>query len=207
MPAARIVTACAFVAVCFITAAPARAQDNPPASTTRATTKPTQDQLLAAFLKYGRPGPEHKLLKQLVGKFDAEMTMLVDGAPAVTSKGTSDSRMILKGRYLQADFNGTMSGRPFGGMSVWAFDRAKKKYLHLWMDDVSTAVLVSEGEADAAGKVITLTATERDPLTNQDKRIKGVLTIVDNDHHTWEAFETIDGQERKMLSIAYTRAK
>jgi hypothetical protein len=216
MPARRVLVACSIllacvavaVAVAVAAATLARAQDRPPAPpATSATTKPTQDQLLAAFLKYGRPGPEHKLLKQLVGKFDAEMTTFVDGQPAGKSAASSTNAMIHKGRYLHGDFTGSVMGRPFSGSSLWAFDRAKGKYLSLWIDDMSTAVMIAEGDADAAGKVITFTGTERDPITGQDKKIKSVLTILDDDRHTWEAFETIDRQERKVLSIAYTRAK
>jgi hypothetical protein len=203
-----VVVACSFLAACVALTTVLRAQDKPPAAaTTGATTKPTQDQLLAAFLKYGRPGPEHKLFKQMVGKFDAELTTFVDGAPAGKSAASSTNEMIMKGRYLHGDFSGSVMGRPFTGASLWAFDRAKRKYVSLWIDDMSTAVLIAEGDADASGKVITVSGTERDPLTGQDKKIKSVLTIIDADHHTWEAFETIDGQERRMLSIAYTRAK
>jgi hypothetical protein len=212
MPARRVLVACslllACVAVAVAAATLARAQDRPPAPpATSATSKPTQDQLLAAFLKYGRPGPEHKVLKQLVGKFDAEMTTFVDGQPAAKSAASSTNAMIHKGRYLHGDFTGSVMDRPFSGSSLWAFDRAKGKYLSLWIDDMSTAVMIAEGDADPAGKVITFSGTERDPVTGHDKKIKSVLTIIDDDRHTWEAFETIDGRERKMVSIAYTRAK
>jgi len=211
MPAARrrcrVLVTCAFVLACFAVTSLVRAQDKPPAPpTTAPTAKPTQDQLLAAFLKYGRPGPEHKMLKRLVGKFDAEMTTFIDGQPAAKTAASSTNAMIHKGRYLHGDFTGSVMDRPFSGSSLWAFDRAKGKYLSLWIDDMSTAVMIAEGDADPAGKVITFSGTERDPVTGHDKKIKSVLTIIDDDRHTWEAFETIDGQERKMVSIAYTRA-
>ena len=38
--------------------------------------------------------------------------------------------------------------------------------------------------------------------------IRNVLTVTDNDHHTYESYQSKDGQpETKCMTIKYTRAK
>ena len=36
------------------------------------------------------------------------------------------------------------------------YDKLKEKYVNLWIDDMSTMVMIAEGTADSSGKVITV---------------------------------------------------
>ena len=45
------------------------------------------------------------------------------------------------------------------------------------------------------------------PIVGKDKTIRTVMTVVGNDHHTYEAYESPEGKEVKTLTIKYTRAK
>jgi hypothetical protein len=201
--------AATFIVIGLVTSV-VRSQDAAaPAAAPAADKKtPTPDEMMQAWAKYGTPGKEHEIFKSLTGRFDADVTMQMPGAPAPDkSTGTANNESIFDGRYLHGEFRGTMMGKPFKGNALWAFDKIKGKYVNLWIDDMSTMVMIAEGTADSSGKVLTLTTTCHDPLAGKDKTIRTVLTVVDNDHHTYEAFETPEGKEVKTLSIQYTRAK
>ncbi|MEA2734405.1 MAG: hypothetical protein QOE14_856 [Humisphaera sp.] len=172
---------------------------------------PTPEEMMQIFVKYGTPGKEHEIFKSMVGKFDADVTMAMPGAPAPDkSKGVTTNELLFGGRYMHSDHAGTMMGQPFKGKGLLAYDKLKEKYVNLWIDDMSTMVMVAEGTADASGKVITTTSKCKDPMDGQEKTMRGVMTIVDNDHHTFEMFQLPGSSgepESKCMTIKYTRAK
>jgi hypothetical protein len=225
-----VVTAVSFLSVCLI-ASLVRSQDKPatpadaaatpapgdaaaPAAATdsQATADkqaPSAEEMMKAWEKYGQPGKEHEIFKSIEGKFDADVTLQMPGAPsAEKSTGVAENKSIFDGRYLGGEFTGTMMGKAFQGKGLWAYDKLKETYVNLWIDDMSTMVMISEGKADSSGKVITLSSTCPDPIEKKDKTIKSVLTVIDNDNHTYEAFEPgPSGSEIRTLSIKYTRVK
>jgi hypothetical protein len=201
-----LVTVSAFLAVALI-APLVRSQDKP-AAPAADKKQPSMEEMMAAWSKYGTPGKEHEIFKSMQGTFNADVTLNMPGAPSPEkSTGVAKNELLFGGRYLMAEFSGQMMGKPFEGGGLWAFDKLKGKYVNIWIDDMSTMVNVAEGTADAGGKTVTLTSTCPDPVLGKDKTIKTVLTVIDNDRHTYEAFESPQGKEIKTLSITYTRAK
>jgi hypothetical protein len=170
--------------------------------------QPTPEEMMAIMQKYGTPGAEHAALKPLIGTFDADCTMqMAPDAPPMTSRGKTTNKFILGDRWLKGSFDGDFMGQPFQGIQLLGYDKLKKKYVSSWIDSMMTARMDSEGEADSAGKVITLSGTCDCPFENRPKTMKTVITIVDNDHHTMEGFDVTDGKETKTMTIKYTRSK
>jgi len=76
------------------------------------------------------------------------------------------------------------------------------------MDNMSTAVMVSEGTWDAAGRVMTSMATMDDFMTGKASQIKMVTTIMDPDHHMFEMWgPDPKGKNVKQMEIHYRRRK
>ncbi len=165
--------------------------------------------MMEAWMKLATPGPQHEKLKTLAGKFDADVTMqMMPDMPEEKSKGKAVNEMIFDGRYLKGEYTGTMNGKPFQGIGYWGFDNLKQKYFMSWMDSMSTMMMVAEGTADEAGKVFTFNGECLDPVSKKKMPIRQVLTIEDEDHHTYESYRTgTDGKEFKDLTVKYTRAK
>ena len=84
-----------------------------------------------------------------------------------------------------------------------------KQYTYVWLDDMSTGMMLANGTADADGKTITLTGDESDPMTGQaHKKWRGVVKIESNDKNTYEMYSTgPDGKESKDMEIVYSRVK
>jgi hypothetical protein len=197
-----VAVAVSFITVCLV-ATNVRSQDKPADKK-----QPSMEEMMAAWAKYGSPGKEHEILKTLEGKFDGDVEMSMPGSPPEKSKGVSTNKLMFGGRYLHQEWTGTFMGKPFNGAGLWAFDKVKEKYISLWIDDMSTMVMTSEGTADSSGKVITVTSKCYDPISKEDKMMRSVLTVTDNDHHTYEAYQQESGgSETKCLTIKYTRAK
>ena len=79
--------------------------------------------------------------------------------------------------------------------------------------EVTFAVCTGLLVAAAAGAQETRPAgapsisTMLDPMTGKPTQSKGVMRIVDNDHHVYEMWESHDGKEQKTMEIHYRRKK
>lgn len=156
----------------------------------------------------GAPGAAHKLLEPLVGEWTAYVQFwMTPGGPPTPSKGTAKSEWVLNGRFIKEEFKGEMMGKPFTGMMLTGYDNHRKQFSTLWVDDMSTAMLKSEGTADPDGKVFTFLTKMDCPMTGEKAMpIRQVIRIVNADTHVFEMHETREGkEERKTMEITYTR--
>jgi uncharacterized protein DUF1579 len=168
-----------------------------------------QKAAMETWARFATPGEGHKALAGMVGTWDAEVTSWMDpGQPPMKSKGTSENRMVLGGRWVESKFTSEMMGQPFEGLGYTGYDNYKKKYIGTWQDNMSTAVMVSEGTMDAGGKVMTSTSTMDDVVTGKKSTVKMTTTIVDPDHHVFEMWgPDPSGKNVKQMEIRYTRRK
>lgn len=163
---------------------------------------------MEAWEKFATPAEGHAKLAGMVGTWDAEVTSFwAPGEPA-KSKGTSENRLVLGGRWVESRFRAEMMGQPFEGLGYTGYDNYKKKYVGTWMDTMSTAVMLTEGNYDASGKKMTSTSTMDDVMTGKPTTVRMVSTIQDDDHHLFEMFgPDPSGKEVKQMEIRYTRRK
>ena len=155
----------------------------------------------------GKPGGAHEALDVLVGDWTAEVkSWMAPDAPPMVNRGTAKVTWVMNGRFIQEEFTGEFSGRIFHGMSLMGYDNSKEKYTSVWVDDVSTAIITSEGEASEEAKVFTLEGKYHCPMTGQkDTPMKQVFRILGKDKHIFEMHDMSKGENSKTMEITYTR--
>src|ERR1700682_562750 len=95
-----------------------------------AAAAPDEKAQMEAMVKAGTPGDQHKKLEHFVGTWDAKVKMWnKPGDPPTDAAGTSDSKSVLGGRFVEEHFEGTFMGQPFSGMGITGYDNVKKKYV------------------------------------------------------------------------------
>jgi hypothetical protein len=202
----KVCLACAgTVLLAAVVIAPsARSEDS---KTTAPPAAGDQQAQMDAWAAAAKPGPEHEWLKSFTGDWDADVKFLTNGGGA--SKGVMHGKLIMGGRYLQLDYDGSMDGptgpTPFKGMGLVGYDKGKKKYTDLWIDEMSTGMVTYEGTRQ--GDAITLDGTTTDPMSGQPMKVREVITLVDKDHYTYE-FHVAQGEGAalsKMMEIKYSR--
>ena len=172
---------------------------------------PSKDQqaMEAAMKSFATPGPAHQVLQQKAGKWSLAVKMFMPGAPAaMESKGTSEMKMIMDGRYLQDTTEGSFMEQPFHGQGLTGYDNLKKKYVGTWIDNMGTGIMTAEGSYDAGSK--TFSYTNEMPDSSMTKYVKGrsTETWTDNDHWTMKSYAPgPDGKEYMCMQIDYARAK
>ena len=165
---------------------------------------------MQAMMQMATPGPQHKLLEKLAGKWAITTRMWPGGptAPPTESQGTSEMRMILGGRYLLEEVKGDFNGMPFEGMEIEGYDNFKKEHFIFWIDNMGTMMLTGTGSADSTGKVITYQSIYDDPMTGEkNKKMRQVVRIVSNDELAYEMYDSQQGKEIKTMEMTYKRVK
>lgn len=174
-------------------------------------TQAQEDEMMKQWQAAMTPGASHKVLEGMAGEWNSETKVWMAGpeAPPAVSKGFSSMKMMLGGRFLQHDMAGEMMGMPMKGFGLTGYDNVKKKYVGIWVDNMSTAIYTLEGTANADNTVLTFAGFVTDPATGQmSKPVKWITRILGKDKHTFEMHHAeAEGQEMKVMEVVYDRKK
>ena len=197
------------LAFLVVLAALAIGADEKAKKTMPAAGKMDEKAMMEMMAKYSTPGAEHKKLESFVGTWDTTTRMWMEPkAPPQESKGTAENKMTMGGRFLEQNYEGTFMNQPFTGKGYTGYDLYRKQYVGAWMDSMGTTIMNTTGTADASGKTMTFKGTMDDYMTGKKANLKEVITVVDDDHHTFEMWwPGPDGKMFKTLEIQYTRKK
>ncbi len=163
----------------------------------------TEEQM-AAWMEVASPSKEHEYLKRLEGTWQAKTKFwMAPNTPPQESEGAMTGKLIMDGRFIQANYEGMTPWGQFSGMAIDGFDRIRKKYTGIWMDSMGTMMMVFEG--DVEGDVRTMISNYIEPTGNPGQ-MKGVTTIVSENEHKYESWaKTPDGEMFQNMEIVYTR--
>jgi hypothetical protein len=146
-----------------------------------------------------KPGPEHEFLKESAGTWDALVK-----SEGKESKGSLTCEIGLNGLWLLDHFKSDLSGMKFEGMGATSYDPAKKKYVNVWIDSMSTSPSTSEGTYDKATKTLTLVGSMPMP---DGTSMKTTMTTVSKDANTkvFTLRGSVGGKDIEMIEITYKR--
>lgn len=173
------------------------------------TMDPAMQEMMKKYEAASTPGEPHKILAETSGKWNtvSQMWQSAEGKPE-TSKGTSQFKMILGGRWLQQDFKGTAMGKPFQGMGLLGYDNVKGKYESHWFDSMSTGSMEAEGDYDAATKTLKDKGSMSCPISpskTQEMRSEWQMLSKNKMIFSMYGKGPQGGPEFKMMEIVYTR--
>jgi hypothetical protein len=157
------------------------------------------------WAEYAQPGREHEAFKELVGEWKTETKSYWPGqAEPQTSQSTATFKLIMGGRFVQQEFKGEYNGKPFEGLGIFGYDKAKKKYVSVWLDNMGTGIMLSEGTYDEASKTFTEIGEIESPTGKM--REKTVTKDVDKNKFVLTMWMLLPGdKEQKVMEIIYTR--
>lgn len=161
---------------------------------------------MKAWQEYATPGNPHKMMADEVGTWNCDMTFWSE-ANGKPEKATSVAviRMILGGRYQEADYKGTMMGQPFEGKSTLAYNNASEEYTTTFIDNMGTGMMVAMGKYDESKKSMELKGEMVNPVNGKKTPYREVYTIVDPKTRKMEMYDTKDGSEYKSMEIVMTK--
>ena len=165
------------------------------------------EEVMKKWQEYSTPGEGHAALNPLVGNWDYTMKHWMSAdASAEESTGTSESKWILGGRFVEQFVNGTAMGQPFEGRGIVGYDNSKKAYDSIWLDNMSTGLMTSSAAYDSATKVLEEKGSFFCPMINGQRTFRAVTKITDDNSHIYEMYMTDEkGVEFKAMEINYKR--
>ncbi|MEW6733970.1 MAG: DUF1579 domain-containing protein [Acidobacteriota bacterium] len=172
--------------------------------------KAEMEAMMQEYAKFSQPTAAHKELAKRVGKWDHVTKIWFDPqSPPNESRGITEYKLLLDGRYLLQEMTGEMMGQPYRGMGIVGYDNFKKQYTSAWIDNFSTAIFNSLGTADPASKVVTYLGEMDEPLTGEkNKKVRMVERFIDDDKHIFEMYDNFPGVgEVKVMEITFTRKR
>lgn len=170
---------------------------------------PKMQEMMKKAQEMGKPGPEHKVLSDLAGDwtYKSKFWHEPNGKPEETT-GTSKLKMIMGGRWLQQDIKGKAMGMPFEGMGLTGYDRVKKEYQTMFIDNMGTSAAVGKGTFDTAAKTLKETGSYSCPITEKERGYRAEWKILDKNNMAYSMYGTkMDGTgpEFKTMEITYKR--
>lgn len=148
-------------------------------------------------------GPEFDKLKEFDG-YDWDATIRIGNEE---SKGTLTSRLGLGGRWMNHDFQAVILGQKFSSQVFSTYDSAKKKYVSVNVTSIRSSPLVTEGNYDASGKVMTMTGEATGP-DGKPVKVKIVTETKDRDTVLYTEYGPgPDGKEVPMAVMTFKRRK
>jgi len=122
----------------------------------------------------------------------------------IKTAGTSSFRFILERCVLEQVYEGVISGSPFRGKGLFAFNRFSGKWQHVWSDNVAASINVFEGDFED-GKLIVW-GRERSP--DGEILTRATTFNISDDAFEWILESSADGEAwTAIMKATYSRKK
>lgn len=154
-------------------------------------------------------GAEHAALARFAGHWTVRQSYWTSpDKPPVIDQGEADLAMVLDGRHLRQELRIAAKDKPFQGLGYIGYDTAAKTFFSTWMDVNFTGLIVAKGGYDpATGRYTFLGETPDFDHPGARIPLREVMTRVDDDHFTYDYYETRGGREAQAVRLEYARAR
>lgn len=173
-------------------------------------TPPGEDpRVLAAIARQralGLPGPEHRALEQLAGKYQVDFTSYAPGAETTRLTGTCENRLVFGGRFLVSELTVGEGEARLESVTTYGYDNAKKQYFSYGINSRRTGVTDHWGTYDATTRSFILSGRARDETTGTVLTYRALLKVENPDSHTLQVyFDVPRARPRKALEMTFKR--
>ncbi|MEL6870531.1 MAG: DUF1579 family protein [Pseudomonadota bacterium] len=163
------------------------------------------DAMMQAMQAAATPGEAHQMLAKGVGSFTAEMRMyMAPGAEPMVTQMDLERSMDLDGRVMVEQWQGNVMGQPFEGRGRTGYDNVTKTFWSTWSDNMSTALLVFKGQADADSEDLVMTAEGVHAVTGMPYKMRSVASRTDDGKELMTMYEDHGQGEFKTMSFVLT---
>lgn len=163
----------------------------------------------------GKPSEANhiKILAQLSGDWSYKAAIwAVPGAEPEWSTGTITNRMTMDSRFLSSAVLGSLY---IGGQQVLVkgqgflgYDNAKKSFTSVWLDTMTTGMMIGSGKYDKKDNAIRETGQFTNPLTGGEEKFRSELQFTDADDYKRTIFAINKaGKESKLMEFDYSKRR
>ncbi len=177
------------------------------------SSKPALDQpSFKKMMESGWPSAtKNAVLARLGGEWHYKMAFWAKpGAEPKWTTGTIKSDMTLDDRFLSSTFVGELevggNAAMIKGQGLIGYDNAKKSFTSVWVDTLSTGMMVGVGKYDPKTNAIVETGSFTNPVTGTEGRFRSELKFTDPDDYKRTIFAADgSGRETRLMEFDYSR--
>ena len=153
-----------------------------------------------------QPLEEHKILKNEVGTWKANMKIWMPGTDQPMSAEGVEVNEMLGDFWIVSKFKGDMAGQAFEGRAALGYDPAKKKYVGTWFDNMNPHMSFMEGTYDKETKTLTMNTTGVG-MDGKPTKGKNVSVMKDDGSKVFTMYMQMPGTDEmvKGMEIVYTK--
>ena len=166
----------------------------------------TQEYNLEEAMRLASPNENHQRLEtDFGGSWTYDMITNMEGRK-LSGVGSSNNNMILGGRFMLFNAEGTMLGMNVKSITIIGYDNALEKYTMIGMDELGTYYITAEGTYDVLTKTYTLDGSYVEPVLKRQQNYKFVFEVSDASHPVGKVlFENEQGGWDEIMTMTYTR--
>jgi hypothetical protein len=160
-----------------------------------------------AFSQAQRPARTHiDLTMAYMGEWNTTTNAWNEGnTTATTTQGKARFFPTMGGRFVCADTEGELFGKPFKSMGFIGFNATENRYEASWVNTTDTGIAAFNGERNTDG-TFAWTGNTTSPATGKVTQSRATTTFNGKDTFTYTFFTTgVNGQEFKVYETTYNR--
>ncbi len=164
---------------------------------------------MEAMMKASTPSKHHKHLDLFVGEWSGKYRFRMGPDEEwMEMDGDISREWVLDGHYVREEITTESEWGLFRGLGYMGFNNLEGRYEFIWMDNMSTSIMLQHGSYDPDTKILSSYGSHRDPATGKYYSMRGTHDMSDPDYHTFEGFATgPDGKEYKSFEGSSKRIK
>jgi hypothetical protein len=165
-----------------------------------------QQAMMEAYTKAATPGEEHATMADHAGTWKATIkTWMEPGGEPQMSDGVFHRELLLGGRVLQEEYEGSFQGQPFLGYGLTGYDNVTGRWWSTWNDNMSTGVMVMWGEWNEKEGAVVYKGQAPDPMSGEMVDMKVVVRHPEDGEEVMEMYDLRGGEPVKTMEITSTR--
>lgn len=151
----------------------------------------------------------HFQLSRLVGNWEGiAKTWFEPGEPKDASPVKGSMRLILGGRFILHEYEGSWGGKPLEGLAIYGYHLDLKKFQSAWVDSFhnGTAIMFSDGNRGDERWAMLGSYTWVTPEVEQHWGWRTEIEIVSDNEVVITAYNiSPEGEEAKATEVVYKR--
>lgn len=152
-------------------------------------------------------GPNHKILEELVGAWDLDISLWSDPSnPPQKHTGYEVVEPIFAGRFVRSKSTLQINHQTHISETTLGFDNFREAFLSFSIESDSNQIIHSRGTLRPDGKNLDFMAVTTDAVSRIQYRIVSQISLINKNKRTltvWEIFPT--GEKVKTMFIVYNR--
>jgi len=156
-----------------------------------------------AYIESNQVTERHEVLANMVGEWTAVQKVFIPDRPPAESEASATGVSRYGGRFVFLEFEGRSMGRRVEVLTIFGYDVYKEEYIAVALGESGTTMYTSAGEYDASTKTLDLRGEMHDAFGKHPVRY--TFRFEGDDELVFDAYDTDEGQERRVVEITYRR--